>query len=104
MQAKYLDYPGHYPLLTSFYTAFIAPLEQDIVIAEAGEELQLNSLEIGSRRPPVPIQVASFNRQTAQAQLAEITGLFEALSTTLSPAFLLTDFMRDARLQTQDDY
>lgn len=101
---KYLDSPGHYALLASFYTAFIAPLEQDIAIAEVCEELQLTSLEVGSTRQRETIPVASFNQQTAQAQLAGITALFEALGTTLSPAFDVTDFMRDARRQTQDDY
>jgi hypothetical protein len=101
---KYLDYPGYYALLASFYTAFIAPLEQDIAIAETCEELQLNSLEVGSRRQRTLIPVASFNRQTAQTQLAQITELFEAVGTTLSPAFTITDFMRDARSQTQDNY
>jgi hypothetical protein len=94
VRGKYLDYPGYYALLASFYTAFIAPLEQDIAIAETCEELQLTALEVGSRRQRVLLPVASFNRPTAQAQLAEITDLFEALGSMLSPAFTITDFMR----------
>lgn len=101
---KYLDYPGYYALLASFYTAFIAPLEQDIAIVEACEELQLTSLEVGSHHQRALIQVASFEQQTAQTQLNEIAGLFEALGIMLFPAFVITDFMRDARSQTQDDY
>ena len=101
---KYLDSPGYYALLASFYTAFIAPLEQDIAIAEACEELKLTLLEVGSRCQREFIQVASFNQQTAQARLAGITELFETLGTALSPAFEVTDFMNDARRQTKDDY
>ena len=103
VQAKYLDYPGYYALLASFYTAFIAPLEQDIAIAESCEELQLTTLEVGPGRQPVPILVAAFDRQTAQAALIEITGLFNALGTALYPVFTINDFMRDARRQAQDD-
>ncbi|GAB3637896.1 hypothetical protein GCM10027422_34860 [Hymenobacter arcticus] len=89
--------------MTSFYTAFIAPLEQDIAIAETCEELQLTTLEVGPGRQPVPILVAAFDRQAAQAARVEITGLFNALGTALSPVFIVTDFMRDARRQAQDD-
>ncbi|GAB3741214.1 hypothetical protein GCM10027594_20980 [Hymenobacter agri] len=36
---KYLDHPDYYALLASFYTAFIAPLEQDFTLPPATEPL-----------------------------------------------------------------
>ncbi|MCB2411056.1 hypothetical protein [Hymenobacter lucidus] len=106
LRFKYLDTNGYYALLLSFYGAFVAPLEQELAIVEAGRELGLTTLVMESRsvqRPPLIL--AQYEQARVRAALADIAQAFGNLGAALFPdTFTLADFMHDARRTDQDNY
>ena len=86
IQQRYQQPRRAYLLLTSFYNAFLAPLEQDIAIAQASRNLGITSATLVHADRVSPVRLATFDSQEASRRLAMARVAFAGIGRLLFPA------------------
>lgn len=86
LQLRYQQPRRAYLLLTSFYTAFVAPLEQDIAIAQASRNLGITAANLVHADRVSPVRLGTFDSPDASRRLETARVAFAGIGRLLFPA------------------